>query len=69
MSQSSFVGTKLTGKKVQQEGGGRLYKLCSSSVLGMGGPAGAMRGYEVGVSKATARATGGIQLAALLFKR
>jgi hypothetical protein len=69
-NESEFIcSAKLTEEKVQQEGGGRLYRLCSSSVLGMGGPVGAIRGYEVGASKATVRTTGGIQLAALLFRR
>jgi hypothetical protein len=35
----------------------------------MGGPAGAIRGYEVGASKATVRTTGGSQFDALLFRR
>ncbi len=35
----------------------------------MGGPAGAIRGYEVGASKATVCTTGGSQFDALLFRR
>lgn len=35
----------------------------------MGGPAGAMRGYDVGASKTAVRTTGGIQLVEVLVKR
>jgi len=35
----------------------------------MGGPAGAMRGYDVGASKIAVRTTGGIQLVEVLVKR
>ncbi len=35
----------------------------------MGGPAGAIRGYEVGASSATVRTTGGIQFAAFFVRR
>ena len=46
-----------------------MYKLSSSKTLGMGGPAGAMRGYEVGASRIAVATTGGIQSAAVLVRR
>jgi len=46
-----------------------LYKLSSRRALGMGGPAGAIRGYEVGASKIAVATTGGIQSAALFVRR
>ena len=64
-----FVTNRITAQKGQQAGGGRLYRLSSRSTLGIGGPAGEMRGYELGASKTALRTTGGIQLAALFVRR
>jgi hypothetical protein len=59
----------VSGEKAQQEGGGRLYRLSSRRTVGMGSPAGAIRGYEVGASKTDVRTTGGIQLVEVLVRR
>lgn len=50
-------------------GGGRLYKLCSNRTLGMGGPAGAMRGYDVAVSSKLARTRGAFHAIAVVMSR
>jgi len=50
-------------------GGGRLYKLCSNRALGAGGPAGAMRGYEVVVSSKLARTRGAFHAMAVVMSR
>ena len=63
------VMNRMTAEKDQQAGGGRLYRLSSSKTLGIGGPAGEIRGYELGDSKTAVRTTGGIQFAALFVSR
>jgi len=50
-------------------GGGRLYKLWSNRALGMGGPAGAIRGYEVVVSSKLARTRGAPHATAVVMSR
>jgi len=64
-----IVTNRITAQKGQQTGGGRLYRLSSRSTLGIGGPAGEMRGYELGASNTALRTTGGIQLAAFFVRR
>lgn len=46
-----------------------MYRFGSTRTLGMGAPAGAMRGYELGASSTMLRATAGIQLAVLFVSR
>jgi len=46
-----------------------LYRLFSKRRLGIGGPAGAMRAYEVGACSAAEQTNGGIQAGAFLVRR
>lgn len=46
-----------------------MERFCSKSTLGIGGAAGAMRGYDAGDCSVAERTTGGIQLAAFLVRR
>lgn len=65
-SSSIVTNENYSGMKT---GGGRLYRLFSNRTLGIGGPAGAIRGYDVVESNTLARVVGGFHAVAVAISR